>query len=126
MKLRISTIRHKHNGNYLLCFLYVFLNAASYGQDISQDQVEIDSLKQVYTTLSNTKDKRKILTTIVQDETDPEEKLKYTEILIQQTEYAKDDKLIKQDSLLFFRSIGFLQKGNALQLKGEFHEAIDA
>lgn len=111
----------------LCCFLCFFSFEKGFCQyDDVLNQEYVDNLKQDYKTASNNKNKIKILGNIVHNETDPEEKLIYANILIQQTEYYLDQKLTKQDSILHYRSIGFLQKGNALQLKGEFHEAIEA
>jgi len=86
----------------------------------AQAQSSLDSLKQVYNSNKNSKTSLHILAHIGQNETDPDEKLHYSDLLI------KTVKAINNDSTSYYLSAGYLQRGNALQLKGEFHDAIEA
>ncbi|WP_353779996.1 adenylate/guanylate cyclase domain-containing protein [Winogradskyella sp. 3972H.M.0a.05] len=98
-----------------------------YSQEVLDlDQVRVDSLKQIYKENSESKDARRILAVISHDETDPDEKLFYSNKLIELIESQSVKSNRKKDSVDFFLSAAYLQKGNALQLQGEFHEAIDA
>ncbi|WP_296317391.1 adenylate/guanylate cyclase domain-containing protein [Winogradskyella sp. UBA3174] len=103
----------------------------SYQKGLCQDDSElnqevVDDLKQEYKTTFNKKDIIILLAQIVQNETNPEEKLFYAQTLIEEAGSSANNRLFKKEVVLDYRIIGFLQKGNALQLKGEFHEAIEA
>ncbi len=104
----------------LMCFFCLYCKNNLHAQeDIYkwQDQATVDSLKHVY--MNSDEDKNNaILLQIAQNETNPDEKLYYSELLI--------EKALQDGQYFGFRSVGYLQKGNALQLQGEFHEALSA
>ncbi len=104
----------------IICFLYVISGSVLYGQNPIydwHDQETIDSLKIIYNGVNVTEDTNIILIKIVQNETNPDEKFYYSELLIEEA---------LKDNLNEYVAVGYLQKGNALQVKGEFHEAIEA
>ncbi|WP_052172409.1 adenylate/guanylate cyclase domain-containing protein [Psychroserpens jangbogonensis] len=110
----------------LILVLFFSLSCILGTQTINaQNQDRLERLKLSYKDQENTKDKMKSLLRIVQDETNPDEKLVYSEILIIIASKAIEDKLPKSDSALYYLSTSYLQKANALQLQGEFHEALD-
>ena len=110
----------------LILVLFFSLSCIIGTQTINaQNQDRLERLKLSYKDQENTKDKMKSLLRIVQDETNPDEKLVYSEILIKIASKAIEDKLPKSDSALYYLSTSYLQKANALQLQGEFHEALD-
>ncbi|MAB47260.1 MAG: adenylate/guanylate cyclase domain-containing protein [Flavobacteriaceae bacterium] len=120
------TFREKYNAIIISLLLCLSFQICFCQGNLDLNQQKVEKLKEKYKALSDIKEIRRILTIISQDETNPEEKLIYSELLIKSTEYESKKELITKDSLLYFRSTGFLQKGNALQLLGEFHEAIEA
>ena len=114
--------------NYCCCFL-VLLIPFLHAQNGIYDQFYIDSLKQVYNTEIDSNNHRNLLFTIIQNETDPDEKLAYTDIFIKRLTKAKKtskQRISKLDSTLYYLSTAYLHKGNALQIKGEFHAALEA
>ena len=93
---------------------------------IGYDQIRVDSLKQLYKNSIEGKKNRKILLKIIQDETDPNEKLHYANLLIELIDKQSKISIIKKDSINFYLSAGYLQKGNAHQLIGDYDEALQA
>ena len=75
-----------------------------------QDQKLADSLIAVYQSGAYQGDERDILEIIAGEETNPDTKLGYSELLIQKA---------AQDSSSYFLYKGYLEKGNALQFKGD-------
>jgi len=82
-----------------------------------QDQKLADSLVATYQAGTYAEDERAILERIVQEETNPDKKLHFTGILIEKA---------TRDSSLNILYNAYLQKGNALQLKGDNAEALQA
>ena len=97
-----------------------------YAQETDFDQNRVDRLKTVYESDKTASNSRKILRRIAQDETDPEEKLRYSNLLIVSAEDGLRNSTLSIDSVHHYLSTGYLHKGNAYQLIGELHEAIDA
>ena len=89
------------------CFIYSDL--------IGQNQKLADSLIVVYESGLYQGDELDLLKNIAEEETNPEIKLEFSELLI--------DKASK-DSLFDFLNSGYLQKGNALQFKGDQMAAL--
>ncbi|MDY2586592.1 adenylate/guanylate cyclase domain-containing protein [Winogradskyella aquimaris] len=92
----------------------------------AQNQNELDSLKLIYQDEEDVKNKMKILRRIVVDETNPDEKVIYSDILIEVASDLLKERYEKSDSVLYFLSTAFLEKGNGLQLKGEYSEALES
>ncbi|MBT8322419.1 MAG: tetratricopeptide repeat protein, partial [Eudoraea sp.] len=80
-----------------------------------QDQKLADSLISVYQSGTYQEDERAILEMIAQEETNPDLKLSYSDLLIQKA---------AQDSSSTLLHKAYLQRGNALQLKGDNAEAL--
>ena len=97
-------------------FLLAFLSMAFFPV-AGQNPALADSLIEVYQSEKSLENELEILGTIATNLTNPDKKLKYAEILIGK---ASEDLLYK------FLNIGYLQKGNALQLKGNFAPALDS
>lgn len=108
----------KHNLKKMLCLFLGILALNSNGQDLNQ--VSVDSLKDVYNEDPDIDTNLNILFKIIYNETDPKEKLHYSDLLIKTTTEAKSD------STSFYLSAGYLDRGNALLLLGDFHEALEA
>ena len=89
----------------------------SYSQNEFLSQNEVDSLKNIVDTIDDIESKAIVLSEIAMNENNPEIKLVYSNQLI---EFAMEQELYKSVEL------GYLQKGNALQLQGEYHEALEA
>jgi class 3 adenylate cyclase len=108
-------------------FLFFLLANIPFMSDLSaQNQNQLDSLKSIYNQEENIKKKIKILRRIAVDETNPDEKVFYSKILIEVVGNLTESKFKESDSTLYFLSVAFLEKGNGLQLKGEYHEALDS
>ena len=103
---------------FCLFLFYVFFCRCSYAQDSFEGQIALDSLKKVYHSNENIENKLRILAVISHNETNPSEKLYYSDLLIKA---VKDS---DSDSTNYYLSAGYLQKANALQLQGEFHESL--
>ncbi|MTE25650.1 adenylate/guanylate cyclase domain-containing protein [Winogradskyella ouciana] len=117
-----STI--KKHAIFIVCFLSLFFLSFVYAQNEEdniykwEDQETVDRLKIEYDdSFSFGESKIILLIKIVQNETNPDEKLYYSNLLIEET---------TDEDLNHYAAVGYLQKGNALQLIGEFHEAIEA
>ena len=82
-----------------------------------QDQKTADSLIRVYQEGFYPDDKLAILKGIASNERNPDKKLQYAELLIKEAAV---------DSTYDFLASGYLQKGNALQFKGTFDQALEA
>ena len=80
------------------------------------NQTQVDSLKSLYDN-GLEGNETFLLSEIVINETDPNEKLHYSLLLLKKAMSNNDIENIK---------IAYLQKGNALQLQGEYHEALEA
>ncbi len=83
----------------------------------AQDQKVADSLIILYESETYQGDKLELLESISEEETKPEEILKYAELLIVNS---------RADSLAHFRYSGYLQKGNALKQIGDSDGALEA
>ena len=102
----------KHKA-YLLIGLFCFISSNFYGQD----QTLADSLIYLYKS-GNFKDgELELLSKITDNETNPEINLAYSEILI---------KNAAKDSAYYYLHSGYLQKGNAYQIKGDNTKALEA
>ena len=104
-----------------MCYASIMVTQTCYAQ--KQDKLE--TLKISYKDQEDIQEKLKALMEIVQEETNPDEKLFYAEELITVASKAIEDKLPKSLKAISYLSAGYLQKANALQLQGEFDEAID-
>lgn len=82
---------------------------------IAQNQKLADSLIHAYNTGSYDGNEFVILKNIASNETNPERKLEFSELLIEKG---------SADSLFNFLHVGYLQKGNALRIKGDLAEAL--
>lgn len=83
----------------------------------AQNPALADSLIALYHDEEPLKNELEILETITTNHTNPDKKLKYAEILISKA---------AEDSVYKFLNSGYLQRGNALQLKGNFAPALDS
>ena len=102
----------KRKAYYLMGLLYLFHFLV-----IGQNQKLADSLINVYETkLSNYTD-LDLLKKITENETNPNRRLKFIDDLINKA---------SKDSLLNYLHSGYLQKGNALRIKGNNVDALDA
>lgn len=113
------------------CYIFCLICFSICAQEVDMNQLRVDSLKKEYNNTNSIKSQIYILSTIAQDETNPDEKLIYSELLIEATNNEFQEKYFFNDSVPNFRSIlhyktlGYLEKGNALQLKGEYHESLE-
>lgn len=112
--------------NVLKCCLFFSISLSIYSQNIYFDQKRVDSLKDVLDTEDYSSETLKLFVYILNNETDPEEKLTYSKHLINSLDVSRKKNLISQDSLIYFSGTAYLEMGNALQLKGEFHEALES
>ncbi|WP_369994570.1 adenylate/guanylate cyclase domain-containing protein [Winogradskyella sp.] len=95
-----------------------YLCQAQDSSDFQLTQIEVDSLKEIFLGKSfSFVDEPYILSEIAINETNPEEKLLYSNLLLE---------VVLEDSDFNYIKIGYLQKGNSLQLIGEYHEALEA
>lgn len=93
-------------------FFYIGITA------ICQNQERADSLILVYKSGNYQKEEvLSIFKTIAENETNLDKKLEYSELLISTDSQNANSKMVHS---------GYLQKGNALQLKGEYAEALEA
>lgn len=109
------------------CLFFLFTtNICS--QTVDFNQKNVDSLKDIVKRTNNDYSIKTIYLfySIIENETDPNEKLFYAETLINSLETLNDRGIISSDSIVFFKGTAYLEKGNALQLKGEFHEALES
>lgn len=120
MKEMAFSVFIKPKVNLWMTFLFILITGHGLAQETYQDQSSLDSLKQVYNDNEDIENNFRLLSVIIYNETDPNEKLHYSNLLIDTV------KINPNDSLSFYLSIGYLEKGNALQLQGELHEALDA
>lgn len=81
----------------------------------AQDQKYTDSLINLYESEAYQGDKLALLKAIAEEESNPDRKHAYAELLIQEA---------ASDSLFDYLISGHLQKGNALHLQGDYDEAI--
>lgn len=98
---------------YLMIGLFCFV----FNSAISQDQRMADSLIAVYNSESFEGDELDILVRIVQEETNPDKNLEFSELLISRAAALDSTHYLYQ---------GYLQKGNALHLKGNNSEALES
>lgn len=83
----------------------------------AQDPATVEDLIEQYEAGKSGDDELRILLKIAEEATQPQIKLKYSELLIQKA---------SKDSLFEMLSRGFIQKGNAFQRKGDFVPALDS
>ena len=84
----------------------------------AQDKSEADSLEQVYLTkILNTPEQLRVLRKLAQSSPDPDKSLLYSEKLIALAKSQNSDSILAD---------GFLQKGNALTLKGDLSLALQS
>ena len=83
----------------------------------AQNPALADSLIALYHAEKPLENELEILKTIANNHPNPDKKLKYSEILISKA---------AEDSVYKFLHSGYLQRGNALQLKGNFAPALDS
>lgn len=124
MNFMFSKSTIKKHAIFIVCFLSSLSLSFVYAQNDEdniykwEDQETVDRLKIEYDdSFSFGESKIILLIKIVQNETNPDEKLYYSNLLIEET---------TDEDLNHYAAVGYLQKGNALQLIGEFHEAIEA
>ncbi|MDT0643454.1 adenylate/guanylate cyclase domain-containing protein [Zunongwangia sp. F363] len=98
----------------IICFI-VFCLFCSAG--ICQDQKKADSLKNEYNSGNAQSDDLKLLRDIAKNETKPDSSLKYSEILITHA-------LADSNNIMIYD--GFMQKGAALNMKGDYDRALEA
>ena len=101
-----------HKAYYLIGFFCLFTSIL-----FGQNQKEADSLIILYESGSFQGDELELLKRIAEAETNPERVIEFSELLI---------KKAAGDSLFYYRQSGYLQKGNALNLKGNNAEALEA
>lgn len=99
-----------------ICF-FTGIFCLAFGIVAAQDRATVNELIEQYETENYGDNELSILKRIAENETQPQRKLKYSELLI---------KKASEDSLFNFLHSGFLQKGNALMLKGDFVPALDS
>ena len=104
----------KLNGKVWILAASLFLVAPGLA---AQNPAMADSLIALYNSDEPVQDEMALLKTIAGNLTNPDKKLKYAEILIQKA---------TRDSVYEFLHSGFLQKGNAMQLKGNFAAALES
>ena len=102
------------NPLFYLSFVLFALNPSNI---FGQDQKLADSLIHLYESNSYNGNKLELLVKISQEETNPDRKLQYANLLIQEA---------STDSLFRKMYSGYLQKGNALHLSGRFDAALEA
>lgn len=96
--------------------LFLFLFLLPQGKMYSQDKALADSLKIVYSQKDFTlPEKLEILYLIASNETDPNEKSKYSEQLIKEAKDVDSTRYLAQ---------GIYEQGNAYRLKGDFSMAL--
>ncbi len=101
---------------FLICMLLYFFAVT---EAAAQRDVELaDSLIVEYETGKISEDDLAVLDAIARNLNDPDRKMKYAEILIRKA-------MADNGSNSYLRS-GYLQKGNAFQLKGDYADALEA
>ncbi|WP_243471952.1 adenylate/guanylate cyclase domain-containing protein [Winogradskyella sp. MH6] len=113
---------------YIYAVLINFLIISIHAQEVDKEQLRVDILKKEYRDSKAIENRILLLSYIVQGETNPDEKLLYSNLLIEATN--KDSTLNNKSrpnfrSILHYRTLGFLEKANALQLKGEYHKSLE-
>lgn len=103
--------------NALKAFLLIGILCFAVCTAAAQDPATVEELIEHYENGKIEENELSILKKIAEDETQPAIKLKYSELLI---------KKASEDSLSGMLHSGFLQKGNALMLKGDFAPALDS
>ncbi|MGB5692653.1 MAG: adenylate/guanylate cyclase domain-containing protein [Flavobacteriaceae bacterium] len=107
--------------NYCSCIYKISIGSAlilfQFINGYTQDQKLADSLIEEYKMGAYQADDLMVLRKIAQNEQNPDRKLHYTQKLIERAE---------KDSVFEFLISGYLEKGNALQLKGEYANALDS
>lgn len=107
--------------HYLIKVLWLFMGVLASNLNAQElNQFSVDSLKQVYNDDPDISNNLRILFEVVSNETDPSEKLHFSDILIKATKESESD------STSYYLSAGYLDRGNALLLLGDFHEALEA
>ncbi|MCY2687628.1 adenylate/guanylate cyclase domain-containing protein [Salinimicrobium sp. TH3] len=94
---------------FFLCFSFL--------TGLSQNQKTADSLKHIYYSDKQKANDLKLLEDIAINETKPDSSLKYSEILISHA---------VTDSNLTMTYRGYIQKGAALRMKGDYEKALEA
>ena len=103
----------KYRAYYLLIgFFCIIFNVV-----IAQDQKLADSLIILYESGNYQQNELELLRKISTEETNPDRKIEFSELLI---------KKAAGDSVFYYRQSGYLQKGNAFNLKGNNAEALEA
>ncbi len=118
----------KYSMKYIYAVLINFLIISIHAQEVDKEQLRVDILKKEYRDSKAIENRILLLSYIVQGETNPDEKLLYSNLLIEATN--KDSTLNNKSrpnfrSILHYRTLGFLEKANALQLKGEYHKSLE-
>lgn len=125
MHIFLIFLRKKQFAIFVNCFLFLCScqNLTSQNTNDFFNQESLDSLKQELKENGSLKDLKHLII-IIQDETDPKEKLYYADLLIHKVKTFSGE--FKTERKSYFLSVGYLQRGNALQLQGELHEALKA
>ncbi len=84
---------------------------------VAQEQASAESLIEQYEIGKIEDNELSVLKKIAEEETQPDKKLRYAELLIQKA---------AEDSLFNMLHSGYLQKGNALRYKGDYGPALDS
>ena len=101
----------------MLRFLGLLVGIVMVFWGVAQDQSIADSLKAVYADIEIDDTIRfKLLNDISFNETNPDEAIKYADLLIEEA---------RKDSIVRWLYTGYFQKGNALRLKADFQEAFN-
>ena len=103
----------KRNSFFITIGFFGFIVSASF----AQDQKLADSLINLYELESYQGDKLVLLKEIAEEESNPDRKYGYAELLIKEA---------ATDSVFEYLISGYLQKGNALHLRGEFDLALES
>ena len=98
----------------LACFSVVSM--LSLDGMVAQNQVLADSLIQVYQHSLKERENLDLIRQIAESETNPDSSLYYSNILISKAKKRSDKDFLRA---------GYLQRGNAFQLKGDFTEALE-
>lgn len=118
----IKIIQSKKHIIFLICFLLcaIHSNLAQEKQNPIfkwHNQSEVDSMKIELEKFNFEDESMVLLIKIAQNESNPNEKLNYSNLLIERA---------LNNSVYKYAIIGYMHKGNALQLQGEFYEAIES
>ena len=101
-------------------FLILLVNVS-----FSQNQKESDSLIQLYKSGDYKETELEILNLIANEESKPDRKLEYADLLIEKASHLLNEK-VSIDSVYNYLYNGHLQKGNALRLSGDYEKSLDA